>query len=103
MAWRNCISISRNTKDKRRYISSFKKLQKFVCRSLSDGHISTAVLFPSGKVAIGNDVWRLSYRTDCCEYPYVMYDSLDQAKCEYSIETHPSEELIAWKTEETWN
>lgn len=65
--------------------SPFRNYEKYVVRNLETGKISTAVIFTNGKVAIGDDVWRLSNRADMCECPFRTYLNKFAAEREYDF------------------
>lgn len=61
------------------------RVQKIICTEKNTGRKTTGIVFPSGKVYIGDDVWRLSNRADCCEYPFRMYTGLKTVAIDYEI------------------
>lgn len=49
--------------------------RKFYVEELETGRRTTAITLSRGRIAIGDDVWRLSNRSDTCEYPYKIVDA----------------------------
>ncbi len=67
------------------HCSMKRKSQKLICTDRKTGQKTTCIVFPNGKVYVGDDVWRLSNRADCCEYPFRGYSSLQIAAVDYDI------------------
>ena len=69
-----------------------KKFQceKFICENLVSGAKTTGIRFSSGKIKIGDDVWRLSNSADFPEYYYETYNSKEEAEKYYRI--YPAQE-----------
>lgn len=44
--------------------------QKYFAADKETGKRTTAITLSRGRVAIGQDVWRMSNKADMCEYPY---------------------------------
>ncbi len=59
--------------------------RKVICTERKTGRKTTGIVFPGGKVYVGDDVWRLSNRADCCEYPFRGYVNLQVAAVDYEI------------------
>lgn len=59
--------------------------EKFVCTDLKNGTSTTGISFPNGKTFIGDDVWRLSNKADCCDYPYKKYQNRKLAEQDYQL------------------
>lgn len=51
--------------------------RKFYVENLETGRRTTAITLSRGRVAVGDDVWRMSNRTDMCEYPYKIVDAYE--------------------------
>lgn len=68
-----------------RVVTHRPKAKKIICTEKKSGRKTTGIVFPSGKVYIGDDVWRLSNRADCCEYPFRGYVGLKVASLDYEI------------------
>lgn len=59
--------------------------EKFICVDLKSGSSTTGISFPNGKIFIGDDVWRLSNKADCCDYPYKRYQNRKLAEKDYLL------------------
>ena len=53
------------------------KFQKFIAINKESGKATTAITLSRGRIAIGDDVWRMSNKADICEYPYHIYDQFE--------------------------
>lgn len=67
--------------------------EKYLATEKETGKVTTASLMRSGKVLVGDDVWRLSNKADCCEYPFKIYASMDIAKQDYIFSAAPKSML----------
>lgn len=63
----------------------FRVCERFICTDLRNGSSTTGIIFPSGKVYVGDDVWRLSNKADCCDYPYRGYKNRKLAEQDYEF------------------
>ena len=54
--------------------------RKFIAEDMETGKRSTAITLSRGRIAIGDDVWRMSNRADTCDYPYKIVDA-----CEFKM------------------
>ena len=66
-----------------------KKCPKFIARDLKTRKRTCCILFNSGKVAVGDDVWRLSNSSDLCEYPYKTFKNSIAFEKFYEMEEPP--------------
>lgn len=69
----------------RRIKPQFKVCEKYICTDRKNGLSTTGIIFPNGKTYIGDDVWRLSNKADCCDYPYKRYQSQKIAELDYEF------------------
>ncbi len=51
--------------------------RKFIAEEIETGKRTTAITLSRGRIAIGDDVWRMSNRADTCEYPYKLVDAYE--------------------------
>lgn len=73
----------------------FINCEKLIARRRDDSECTTcAIIFHSGKLKIGDDVWRLSCSADYCEYPFVSYASLSEAEKYFTFELPPYAQSI---------
>lgn len=95
-SWRDATYISQvpeltqgrltGTKKKRPASRSpFKKCSHYICTDRSNGSSTTGIVFPNGRVYVGDDVWRLSNRADCCDYPYRRFNNQKLAEQYYDF------------------
>ncbi len=72
----NSHAYKARMKRKREFRASTPGLyRKFYVEELETGRRSTAITLSKGKIAVGDDVWRMSNRNDMCEYPYKIVES----------------------------
>lgn len=53
------------------------RYNKFIVMNLANGKQTTAITLSKGRIAIGDDVWRMSNRSDTCEYPFKIIDQYE--------------------------
>lgn len=70
--------------------SPFKKCTKFICENMENRRKTCGILFPSGKVAVGDDVWRMSNTADFCEEPFKIYKNTIELEKKYRILEAPT-------------
>lgn len=108
-SWRNNISYINqyeieNTApayDKRRKpLKHCYDCQKLVCVKKNDTQTLSAIVFSSGNVKIGKDVWRLSNPSEYCEYYVRVFKSIEEAKKEYDFFEAPASKLPELMAEE---
>lgn len=51
--------------------------KKFYVEELETGKRTCGITLTRGRVAIGDDVWRMSNRSDTCEYPFKLVTDLE--------------------------
>jgi len=51
--------------------------QKFIAVDIETGKKTTAITLSRGRIAVGDDVWRMSNKADMCEYPYRIYEQAE--------------------------
>lgn len=66
---------NRSLKDKAN--KSMNRYHKFIALNLETGKKTPAITLSRGRIAIGDDVWRMSNRADLCEYPYKIVDRFE--------------------------
>ena len=78
----------RTTRDKQKALDEYKgKNQKFIVLDVYTGKQICAITLSRGRIAIGDDVWRLSNKADTCEYPFRIVDEYEFAMFYQKIET----------------
>ena len=65
--------------------SPFIKCGYYICTNRTSMSLTTGIVFPNGKVYVGDDVWRLSNRADYCEYPFKKYRNRQSAELDYEF------------------
>lgn len=73
-----------------------RKCKRYICINRKDGSLTTGIVFPNGTVYVGDDVWRMSNRADCCEYPIKHYKSLKFAEMDYDFDEAKRSFLTAY-------
>lgn len=71
----------------RKNILPFRKCEKVLARHKETNAVTCATIFSNGRVAVGDDVWRMSNRCDTCEYTYHMYKNRVIAEADYVFTT----------------
>ncbi|SFU91284.1 hypothetical protein [Butyrivibrio sp. M55] len=67
----NSCMYEARMKRKREFRTSTPGLyRKFYVEEIETGRRTTAITLSRGRIAVGDDVWRMSNRNDMCEYPY---------------------------------
>lgn len=61
------------------------KCNYFICTNRTNMSLTTGIIFPNGKVYIGDDVWRMCNRADYCEYPFKKYRNRQSAELDYEF------------------
>ena len=90
----NNYAQSKPRAHKRKY-RRFIRCEKYTATNIETGNRTCAILYiNSGRVKIGDDVWRLSNPADCCDYPVLVYPSLEVAKRYYNLEEAPHSYLF---------
>lgn len=79
------LTEKRRNSGYRRLKPQFKVCEKIICIDLKNGSSTTGIIFPNGNVCIGDDVWRLSNKADCCDYPYKRYNNRKLAEQDYEF------------------
>lgn len=74
--------------------------QKYLCVNRNTGEKTCAILFPNGKVFVGDDVWRLSNKADCCEYNYRYFYNRKEAEKEYEFINSSTPYKVCWERKE---
>ena len=69
--------------------SSLRPCEKKIAINKFTGKITTAIIFPDGRIFIGEDVWRMSNRADFCEYRFISYPTVKAALISYDIQEAP--------------
>lgn len=65
--------------------SPFIKCSHFICTDRTSMSLTTGIIFPNGRVYVGDDVWRMSNRADYCEYPFKKYKNRQSAELDYDF------------------
>lgn len=50
---------------------------KFIAIDVETGKKTTAITLSRGRIAIGDDVWRMSNKADICDYPFRIVDQYE--------------------------
>lgn len=75
--------------------SAAYRCDKYICTHKETGKRTCGIHFISNKrFCIGDDVWRLSQRSDFCEYPYRCFASIEIAQQDYILSVPP--QTSAW-------
>ena len=64
-----------NRRKQRQNDEQMHRYNKFFVVNLGTGRQTTAITLSRGRIAIGDDVWRMSNKFDTCEYPYKIVNS----------------------------
>lgn len=51
--------------------------EKFIAIEKDSGKKICGIIMHNGKIFLGEDVWRLSNRIDCCEYPFKQISEIE--------------------------
>ena len=51
--------------------------QKFTALDIENGKRTCAITLSRGRIAVGDDVWRMSNKADMCEYSYRIYEQAE--------------------------
>lgn len=70
--------------------SPFRPCERYICINRKNGTYTTGIKFQNGKVFVGDDVWRLSNRADCCDYPFRQYKNQLLAEGDFEFRDAPS-------------
>ena len=71
-------SHQKRTHKERRGINKNEAIhQKFIVVDTQTGKRTTGITLSKGRIAIGDDVWRISNRADMCEYPFKIVDNYE--------------------------
>lgn len=101
--WRNSYNYvnSYNPPKRRRTMRKFIKCEKYIATHIDTGERTCAILYiNSGRVKVGPDVWRLSNPADCCDYPLLVFPTIDAAKRYFNFEEAPHSYLYNPEREE---
>lgn len=78
---------------KKRFRKNYRQCCKVACRNIENGHITCGIIFPNGKMAVGDDCWRLSNIADTCDHPFKIYNNSIEVEKKYII-THPEKTIF---------
>lgn len=82
----------RTVRDRQKTLDERKgKNQKFIAVDVFTEEKKCAITLSRGRIAIGDDVWRLSNKADTCEYPFRIVDEYEFALFyqKYEMSSYP--------------